>query len=237
MGRTVCSWRLFGAAMLVGLLPVAARAACELTRYASVDIDINANGGVLVPLQINGHDVWMTLNMSSGMPMVSPAAVSMLGLKTGPAGGSKFFNGTRIDLQARADSLRVGGADFTDWPLYVQPVQRPLAYYHGKPLVGGLSAAFMNAADLELDLADRRMYFPVELDGRQVETSLNTVDRRFWLSERVTRDFFGFQIASPGVAGETLNRPDEQRIYFTRTPAAATATAPASADAPAQPPG
>ena len=72
------------AALLLVLIPMApARAACALTRYASVDLMAGPNGAVLVPVRIADQDVWMVLQMSSGLAMISPAAVRQLELPTG----------------------------------------------------------------------------------------------------------------------------------------------------------
>ncbi len=229
-----------------GLLPQVARAACEMKQFASIDIDITPNGGVLVPLQINGHDVWMSLNMSSGMPIIGPQTLQMLDLKPIPVTATNLYsNGNRITRQVKVDSLRMGNANFTDWMLYVNPGEgRPAPMYKGRPNVGVLSAVFMNVVDMELNMAEHKMnlfqhtkckgeavywggastalnlftdaaglmYFPMEIDGKRVETSLNTQDRRSLLSERVTQDFFGFRIGSPGVRTETVRAQNGKQI-------------------------
>ncbi len=96
-------------------------------------------------------------------------------------------------------------------------------------MVGALSSVFMNAVDMELDLAEHRMklfkhasckggqvywggevtavrlftdasgllFFPMEVDGKEVETSLNTAGRRTRFDERVTRDSMASRSARP----------------------------------------
>lgn len=238
MTRMVFARILTVVALLLGSLPIPAIAACKLSLLASVDVRTNPNGAVLVPLQVNGHDVWMLLNMSSGMPFVSPQALDLLGLKPRGVGASDItLNGRPVHQQARADSLRIGNANFTDWDLYVQPGPgRPPAVIQGRPVVGSMASSFMNVVDLELDLADHKinlfkhsycdgaqiywgaeftkeklysdrsglLYFAMEVDGKRVETSLNTEGQRSLLSEKVTRDYFGFERSSPGVSHETL---------------------------------
>jgi hypothetical protein len=230
-------------------LPAKAGAACELQQLSSVDVEITPNGGVLVPMQLNGRDVWMALNMSTGMAMISPAALVALGLKTAPVSGpDAFFNGAKVTRQVKADSLRLGNADFTDWTLFVLPVQRPLQGYKGRPVVGTMSSRFMSVVDLELDLAAHKMklfkqasckggqvywggevttvklyldaggllFFPMEVEGKAVETSFNTSERRSVIDERVTRDFFGFRIGSPGVTSQTVPGPNGPRTVGVR---------------------
>jgi hypothetical protein len=239
------SSKVFIAIALAFTASHAARAACSLERLASVDIEINPNGGVLVPVQMNGRDAWMVLNMGSGMPMIGPAAVEAFHLKTGPVAKESLINGNRVKMQAKADSVRIGNADFAGWTLLVVPgPARPLQGYRGRPMAGAFTSAFFNAVDLELDVGARKLnlfkqasckgaqvywggeassanlysddggllYFPLELDGKRVETSLNTQDRSSGISERVARDFYGFGIGSPGVASETRRGPDGAMI-------------------------
>lgn len=238
MSRNALGWMMMALA-LAAAHP--ARAACDLQRLASVDIDFNPDGGVMVPVQMNGREAWMVLNMGSGMPMIAPAGVDAFRLKTGPVTKENFINGNRVQLQARADSLRIGNADFSGWTLLVVPgPARPLRGYKGRPMAGALTSAFFNAVDLELDIAARKLnlfrqasckgaqvywggeastaklysdaggllYFPLELDGKRVETSLNTQGRSSGISERVARDFYGIAIGSAGVASETRRGPD-----------------------------
>jgi hypothetical protein len=227
--------------MMAMLLAGPARAACDLQRLASVDIEMNPAGGVLVPVQVNGRDAWMSLNMGSGMPMIGPAAVEAFHLKTGPAPKDSFINGNRVQMQAKADSLRIGNADFAGWMLMVVPgPARPLQGFKGRPMAGAFTSVFFNAVDLELDIGARKLnlfkqasckgaqvywggeassanlysdaggllYFPLELDGKRVETALNTQDRSSGISERVARDFYGIAIGSPGVTSESRRGPD-----------------------------
>lgn len=244
MTRKVGAGLLLAVAMVWAMPVTQAEAACELKQLSSVDIEINPNGGVLVPMQINGREVWMQLNMSTGMPIIFAGAMELLGLKTEPAQGNNFVGSQKVILQARVQSLRMGNANFADWTLFVQPGQpRPLNGFKGRPVIGGLSSLFMNVVDMELDIAGRKLnlfqqasckgeqaywggqvttvklyrdnggllFFPMEMDGKLVETSLNTMERRSWIDERVTQDFFGFRIGSPGVTSETMPGPSGPR--------------------------
>ena len=236
------------AAVLLEWLPSPAHAACQLSMLASVDVRINPNGAVLVPVQLNGHDVWMLLDMSSGMPLVNPQALKMLGLEAHGVGVKQIMlNGKPVLHQARADSLLIGNANFAHWDLYVVPGSgRPPAMIAGRPVVGTMASGFMNVVDLELNLADHKMnlfkqsycegaqvywggeftkeklyadnsgllYFPMEVDGKRVETSLNTEGARSGLSEKVARDYFGFKRDSPGVSHETRYNPQGQPVEF-----------------------
>lgn len=242
MDRTrIAGWLV---ATLALLAPPQAWAACQLTRYSTVELAYGPTGAVLVPVQIGGTDVWMALTMSTGMPMVSPAAVRQLGLKTWRVEQDNLkADGQRIEEQTSVKSLRLGTADFADWTLYVYPgAERPLPMFQGRPMIGNISARFMNVVDVELDLANNRMnlfkqstcgkeavywskefttvklysdrsgllLFPMELDGKNIETSLNTVGPRSRLSEVVARSHFRFDRNSPEVTldGGAIGAPN-----------------------------
>src|SRR5690606_34377440 len=206
-------------AVVILLLPAwPARAACQLTQLASADLLFNPNGGVLVPVRVAGQDVWMTLQMSSGLAMISPAGARQLGLRTGwvRTDVRMMYNNQRMEKEAKIESFVIGGANFTGWTRYVEPgPERPVPLYVlARPVIGTLSARYMNAVDMELDLAGGKMnlyrharcrgeqvywtdayttetlygdpsgllFFPMEVDGKRVETSLNTLGPRSRLS-------------------------------------------------------
>lgn len=186
-------------------------------------------GALLVPVNIAGQDAWMTLQMSSGLAMISPAAVRQLSLKTGwvRTDVRMHFNNQPIEKEARIDSLVIGGANFTGWTMYVEPgPERPVPVFAGgRPVIGTLSARYMNAVDMELDVSGGRLnlfrharcrgeqvywsddyitetlhadpsgllFFAMEVNGRRVETSLNTLGPRSRLSELIARRYFDFE--------------------------------------------
>jgi hypothetical protein len=219
---------LAAAVALLGTAPAAGAAECQLTQYASADIVFHPQAGVLVPVRIGEQDAWVALYMSSGLAMISPAAVRQLGLKTGYVDPTLNIraNGQPVEREVKLESLVIGGANFAGWSFYVQPgPERPLNQYQGRPMIGTLSARFMNVVDMELDLAGRKMnlfkhsrcrggqvywsreytkeylyvdpsgllYFPMEIDDRRIETSLNTAGPRSRLSETIARRYFGFR--------------------------------------------
>jgi hypothetical protein len=216
------------AALLMAVLAPARAAECQLTQFASADIVFHPQAGVLVPVKIGQSDAWVALYMSSGLAMISPAAVRQFGLKTGYVDPNLNIrsNGQPVEREVKLESLVIGGANFAGWSFYVQPgSERPLLQYQGRPMIGTLSSRFMNAVDMELDLAARKMnlykhsrcrggqvywssdytkeflyvdpsgllYFPMEIDGRRIETSLNTAGPRSRLSETIARSYLGFK--------------------------------------------
>lgn len=229
-------------ALLVSALSPRAHAACTLTRYASADLLATPAGGLLVPVRIGEHDVLMTLQLNSGMPMITPAAVEALGLVQAPIEQRNLrAGGQTITRQVKPRSLVIGGADFASWTLFVMPgPERPLQRFQGKPVIGTLSASFLNVVDVELDLANSRMnlfqpstcgaesvywstthtsvrlhtdqsgllFFPMEVDGKLIETSLNTAGPRSRLAESVSKAAFKVTRKSEGVQS-IASRPGE----------------------------
>jgi len=229
MTRTLAA-RLLAAIMLPAMfmaLPTRA-AECKLSRVTAMDVIIHPSAGILMPVRIGEHDVWMALQMSSGLAMISPTAAENLGLKSGHVRTDVNLrsNGLPIEREVSIPSLVIGGANFAGWKLYVQPgPPRPLQMYQGRPMIGAVSARFMNAVDLELDFAGAKLnlfkharcrggqvywspdftmeylyadpsgllYFPMELDGKRIETSLNTQGPRSRLSESVAKRYFSFR--------------------------------------------
>jgi hypothetical protein len=136
---------------------------CEQKTYGSIDIEFNDSGGVMVPVKINGQDVWMSLDMSAGVPIVFKASAEALGLKPVAWNAVEMTAGSRkITQKVVVDSLRIGGANFVKWDMYVYPHSESdalasLQQFMGKPVLGTLSANFMQAVDLELNLAQKKM--------------------------------------------------------------------------------
>jgi len=220
---------------LIALAAVPAHAACKLQLIASVDVELGPAGAVLLPVKVNGHDVWMFLQMSSGISLVNRAVAQQLGLEFQEQRDIQVNTGDgRFNPQVSiVHSMVIGTTNLAGWSLYVQPPSPlPAPMYKGWFVLGPLPAQFVNAADMELDLAHRKvnlfkqtsgcrgqqvywggeitevplyadpsglLVFPMEVDGKRVETSLNTQGRRTLISEKVTSQFFGFGRNSPGV--------------------------------------
>jgi len=217
-----------------GVAAHAAGAACKLEAVASIDIEFNDFGNVLLPVKVNGKEAWVVLEMDSGSALVSRAAVEHLGLRIEEQHDLEMLVGnSRVTHKTVVDSLLLGTANFARWSFYIDPRrEQAVPMYRGKPLLGSLTSQFMNVVDVELNLAARKlnllkqttnckgkqvywggevtamdlytdqsglMLFPMEVDGKRVETSLNTGSRVSRISEKVSRQYFGFGRDSPGV--------------------------------------
>jgi hypothetical protein len=236
-------------ALLVPLwsVPGRAPAACKLQLLAAVDVEFDEDGTVLMPVKVNGQGAWMILGMSTGLPTAWRAAATQLGLKFRTQNDATMsVGGEQITQKVTVDSLLIGGANFTKWDLYLYPYEASPPPFKGQPMLGGLTSTFMNAVDLELDLARKKLnlfkqatgckgqqvywggevtavdiyrdptgllVFPMEIDGKRVEAALNTQSRHSVISERVTRQFFGFDRDSPGITTETYGNGSEVASY------------------------
>lgn len=148
------------AVMLFATAPLFAKE-CQQKTYGSVGVEFNESGGVMVPLKINGQDVWMILNMSTGVPMVYEASARALGLKPVSWNAADITVGSRkVTQKVVVDSLRIGGANFVKWDMYLRPDldgKAEIPQFMGRPVLGSLSANFMQTVDLELNLAEKKM--------------------------------------------------------------------------------
>jgi hypothetical protein len=214
---------------------------CEMRAIASIDIEVDQRGGILVPVQVNGRDAWMALRLSAGLPTIFPASVGYLGLKTEAVRDMKFMvENVRVDRKVTVEHILIGNADFKDWEMYVLPdlgnagAGPPL--YRGKPVIGNLASRFMQVVDVELNVGAKKMNlfnstrcrgnavywggeftavpiysdrsglmaFPMELDGKAVETSFATGTRYSILDSFMTKKYFQFDEKSEGNTREPL---------------------------------
>lgn len=234
MGKRMWMTLLAAVMLTAGFAAPAAGAACKLELVATIDIEFNDFGNVLLPVKVNGKEAWVVLEMDAGSALVSRAAAEQLGLRLEEQHDFQMLvAGARVTHKTVVDSLLLGTANFARWSFYINPrSEQAVPMYRGRPLLGSLSSQFMNVVDVELNLAQKKLnlfkqttncrgkqaywggevtamdlytdrsgllLFPMEVDGRRVETSLNTGSRVSTISEKVTRQYFDFGRDSPGV--------------------------------------
>jgi hypothetical protein len=239
---------LFAALACVPCAPPAFAACEKLQQLASVEVEINDNGAVMLPVKVNGQDAWMILGMASGVPTAWRESALQLGLKLRNQSDVEMtVRGTKVTQKTVVDSLVIGTANFTKWDLYVMPGGSGTApTFRDRPVLGGLTSRFIGAVDLELNLAAKRvnlfkqtdrckgrqvywggevtevdlyydptglLVFPMEIDGKRVEASLNTQGRSSLISETVTKRFFGFDRESPGITRESNDAGNDRASY------------------------
>lgn len=217
---------------------------CELQRAASIDVLTAPNGQLLVPVTMEGHPGLMALQLNSGLPYLFPGAIDYLGLKDRlqRTDWDAEIRGRKVTQQVKVKSTMLGEANFAGWDFTVYPADSPFPpTYAGMPVFGVMTSIFMNAVDLELNLAQGKVnlfkpnkcgqapvywggeftevpmftdpagliVFPLELEGKRFETSLNTGSRLSVISSEAAKRFLGFDESSPEIEHETLSGDNE----------------------------
>lgn len=147
-------------AAVVALPAAAAGKPCELKQVSAMEVVMAPDGAVLVPVAIEGHPGFMVLQLDAGSPWLYPGYLEELGLQKATHGVvvDAHINGRKVDRQLRVKSTRLGLADFTGWDYFVlpeSPTARPR--FRGYPVYGTMSSVFMNAVDMELNLAENHL--------------------------------------------------------------------------------
>ena len=147
--KTCCPGFVF----VSGLWVVAAIAdqKCQLTQYASLDIGTNSNGGVFVPVTINGHTVNLKVDTGGAASVLSKTTVQNLALGTLPVnnGGHFVLGGTvRLDQIAVTDQVKLGSMVAQHMRFLVAP---DFVLHDNE--AGLLAPDVMSNYDIELDFA------------------------------------------------------------------------------------
>ena len=129
---------------------------CPLRQLASIEVRITPFGQVLVPVNMSGHDVWMTLDLQAGILALYESAIAdwHLDLIRMNNGARRItFNGHTVNDMVHED-FKLGPHTFSQWPMIVVPASaRPAFSFEGKPVVGQLAGRFLTVVDAELNLA------------------------------------------------------------------------------------
>jgi hypothetical protein len=227
-----CIWVLVGIFALTSALQAADRR-CELKLLASLDVEMDDDGTVLIPVTIEGHEVWMTLSLNQGYPMLFSSFVENAHLKTSKANTGAMSGGKPLNTIVKVKDLLVGRAHYTGWEMLVGTVGSP--EFRGKPIAGMLTSSFVKVVDMELNLAEKKvnlfsqtsckggavywggeftavhlytdpaglLVFPMEIDDHVIETSFNTSSRYSSINTNVTRQYFGFDKSSQDIQKES----------------------------------
>jgi hypothetical protein len=226
----------------VALFPAALRSAeskdCQLKQYASLDLPALPNGHLIVPVTIQGTDVFMLLNTISPFSSITEIAANRLGLQIHqmPFGVNVSSGAKKIENVAAAKGLSLGYAHFNNAELLIIPNDFIGPSPDDMQVVGFLGMDVFTKIDVELDLSKRKMklfsqdrckghtvvywskaydsvpirlgrlgeiYFPMELGGKKIETTLATGNASTSLYSDASRKLFNFDSHSPDVQNET----------------------------------
>ncbi len=198
---------------------------CGLKRYTAIDLQ----SGGLVPVKVNGQPATMTLNMAAYTIVWKRAADEMkLSRHQLPMTVNLYDNGARITEYANLQSLVIGDANLGKATLIV--IDRDLGagivgamgmdvfahadfeldLAHGKLTLfsqdhcPGKVVYWTNEySSAPFTISDNGgLHFPMEIEGRKVETSLAPLSGASVLRADASRALFDFDEFSPGVEVE-----------------------------------
>lgn len=218
---------------------------CQMKTLATLDVPIDSDGTVLMPVTIDGHDVWMSLALNSGLPILYSGAVEGWNIQTRPNNLGATVNGKQLYMTT-VKELKLGMANFTNWDLVLLPRNsKGIEVYEGKPVVGQFTSRLIQLVDVEINLAQNKvnlfsqtkcsggalywggeytaaplysgpsglLRFSMELDGRHLETSLNTYGSASVINSEVTKKYFGFDETSSGIEKQNSRRGNVTESY------------------------
>jgi hypothetical protein len=141
---------------------------CEMKAIASLDVELDGDGTVLVPATANGREVWMILALNQGLPVLFASAIEELKLPTRGVAIPVTTMGKPIRTVATVNQLLVGRVKYDGLEMLVMPAEATGARtYRGKPLIGTLSSRMLQSVDMEIDLSRRKvnLFSPTRCGG------------------------------------------------------------------------
>jgi len=146
-------------------------AACRLTQLTSLDLQVQMNGRVLVPVTIQGTLGYMYLNLGSAFSSLSKQAAARLALLTTEiAQGLDITVGkNRVQQYASVADMKLGAVQLRDEHFLVDPLSHDPSYESGE-VSGALGIDRLWSMDLELDLGQKKLnlYSPDHCPGQGV---------------------------------------------------------------------
>lgn len=139
----------------------AAGSDCHPRLYTSIEVIQSDTSDILIPVNLNGHDVYLVLAIDTGFSILDRRAVAAYGLREELL--STVYRTMKLDDErvkaatsvrnARINTLRYPRLDF----LLADGLELPSSPVFSRPVVGLLGMDPFGIADLELDLAHRRI--------------------------------------------------------------------------------
>lgn len=189
--------------------------ACSLSRLASIDLSIGDDGVPVVPVTINGKDVFLILDTINGPTLIRTSALAEL----------EIGNGTTRPQRVNAAAFTIGGLEYSK--MEFTAVNIPI----NESYVGVLGTNAFGNLDVEINLQEKKLNifsqdhcpgqvvywakefdviplhrdptgklsFDVELDGQLIRTGFSTAMRTSFMAEIATRRLFGFDSESEDI--------------------------------------
>jgi hypothetical protein len=157
-----------------------AATACELKRYASLDL-LELDGGLIaVPVRIQDSDAFMVLDLSGSISKISAQAAAHLALpltavparvamrESGTHGSQAYTH--KLDQYAATRHFSIGELRFPDQQFLVDPLSTSERVYGSPQIIGTLASDLLWHSDLELDLGRLKLnlYAPSRCGGKVV---------------------------------------------------------------------
>lgn len=216
--------------MLAGLLALGAFGGaeagdCQLVRYASLPITIDAAGGATVPVTIDGQAQNMLVDTGGVYTMLTQSAVARLGLTSKRTEGVwwTMFGGETLDHYVTTNTLEIAGGTVRNRKMIVMPDGRMPSNVDGI-----LAPDILSVFDIDFDFAggklalfsqdhcegkvvywtheytqipfklddSRHIGLTVQLDGKDVPAGIDTGSSRTLMSLDTAKDMFGFDDAA-----------------------------------------
>jgi predicted aspartyl protease len=207
--------------------PAFADDACHLVRMAAFDTNIDAAGGVYVPITISGQSVNLLIDTGGIFTMLTEQSVQRLGLSKHNTFGSgeEMFGGRKIEFYVDTNDVNLGGLKADHMPMQVIPD----GFLSGE-IGGTLAPNILRHYDVDFDFADAKfnlfaqdhcpgkvVYWtarppavidigidrdghidlPVEIDGKQVRAALDTGSSRSLMSLELAKSLFDIDGKDP----------------------------------------
>jgi len=222
------SFRIPVAASLALLFatPILAADDCHLYRLASIDMTIDAAGGVNVPMSISGKDVTLLVDTGGIFSSLNDSIVTELGLRKESLMGAYFmmFGGKKITQFVGAKDIKLGRLTANRTQFLVMPDG-----LLPQGIGGTLAPDVLNHYDVDFDFANakfglfstdhcdgRVVYWtddyavvgfrrddighirvPVKLDGQDVDARIDTGASRSIMALETAEDVFNIDPKSP----------------------------------------
>jgi predicted aspartyl protease len=206
---------------------------CTLKQLASLDLVGDPSLGLVVPVVIQDSPDYMILNTSYAYGGITKSAVRRLGLQTHsvPISVRVFAGGSEVTKVVRTTNFSVGDAKydsgqfmvmsdnavgpkvvgilgmnfFAHMDIEIDIANRKVNLFSPDHCPGQVVYwSKKNYDSVPIRFGELgEFYFPMELDGKKIETTLATGNATTSLSTEVTKRLYGFDASSPGIESET----------------------------------
>jgi predicted aspartyl protease len=205
---------------------------CSLKPVASLDIRTTTDGGVSIPVKVQGQDFYFLVDTAGVESMISPGIVDKFQFPQRPTPTKFFFvGGATIDHVAIIQDFSIGGLSAHDISFYVLPTAM-------QELGGTIAPDLLRRYDVDLDFAGGKfnlisqdhcrgkvvywtkdpavaivpmmvdgertghIRIPILIDSKKMEATIDTGSETSLMSMAAATRYLGFNEQSPGMKEE-----------------------------------